>query len=105
MFGMINDALAAGQGAAQEINPILANLLPIGMIMVIFYFMLIRPQAKRQKQQEEMVSGLKKGDKVVTSSGILGNIAKIDEDSLVIETGSGTQITMLKTAVVEMAKK
>src|SRR5437868_2770657 len=65
---------------------ILVPLLPFILIFGVFYFLLILPQRKRQKQVQEMVSALKTGDRVVTSSGIVGTITSIKDDSLMLRT-------------------
>jgi preprotein translocase subunit YajC len=61
------------------------GLLPIIFVMVIFYFLLIRPQQKRAKQHKEMLAGIRRGDKIVTSGGLTGSIVKVLEDSDTVE--------------------
>ena len=61
------------------------GLLPIVFVMVIFYFLLIRPQQKRAKQHKEMLSAIRRGDKIVTSGGLTGTIVKVVEDSETVE--------------------
>ena len=63
---------------------------------VLFYFLLIRPQQKRAKQHKQMVEGLKRGDSVITSSGIYGRIVSVDGNVLTVEIAKGTQIRILK---------
>ena len=70
-------------------------------IFVIFYFFLIRPQLKRQRQVEQMISGLKKGDPVVAASGILGTIHKIDGETVVLEIAEGVKINVLRSSITE----
>ena len=80
-------------------NPLI-NLLPIILIFVIFYFMLIRPQQKKQKETQAMIANLKKGDKVVTSGGILGTVSSLQDDYVVLAVGgSDTKIEILKSAI------
>ncbi|HLR54530.1 MAG TPA: preprotein translocase subunit YajC [Pseudogracilibacillus sp.] len=62
----------------------LVQLSPIILMLVIFYFLLIRPQQKRQKQVKEMQSNIQKGDKIVTIGGLHGTVDAIDEDSIII---------------------
>lgn len=92
-------AYAAGESAPQA-NPI-ASFLPLILIFVIFYFLLIRPQQKRQKELDKMVQGLKKGDRVVTAGGIIGVVTGIQNDYVVIKTGDNEQTKMevLKSAI------
>jgi preprotein translocase subunit YajC len=61
------------------------GLLPIVFVMVIFYFLLIRPQQKRAKQHKEMLAAIRRGDKIVTSGGLTGTIVKVVEDSETVE--------------------
>lgn len=68
-------------------------------VFVLFYFFMIRPQRKRQKEQETMLAGLKKGDKVITAGGIYGVIESISEDTLVIRVESGATIRVVKNSI------
>ncbi|MCF3941869.1 preprotein translocase subunit YajC [Oceanobacillus alkalisoli] len=79
----------------------LMALLPIILMFVIFYFLLIRPQQKRQKQVREMQSELQKGDKVVTIGGFHGIIHALDEGTVVIQAGDGTKLTYDRSAIRE----
>ena len=74
----------AGGGAVL----MLAQLLPLVLVFVVFYFMLIRPQKKRDKAIQKMRSSLEVGDEIVTSGGIIGRVVSLKEDTIVIETGS-----------------
>ena len=73
----------------------------LGLMFVAFYFLLIRPQRKRQQQQAELTSSLKPGDRVITYSGIYGTIESMDEDTRVIKVESGTTIRMARAAVAQ----
>jgi preprotein translocase subunit YajC len=87
-----------GQGGAQA-NPLLA-MLPFLLMFVVFYFLLIKPQKKRQKEHQTMVEALKKGDKVVTTGGILGTVFGVKDKTLILKVGEGeTKIEFLKSAV------
>ncbi|MBI4115757.1 MAG: preprotein translocase subunit YajC [Candidatus Omnitrophica bacterium] len=80
-------------------NPIL-SFLPLIVMFVVFYFLLIRPQQKQQKALQATVQNLKKGDKIVTSGGIIGIIAGIQDDYVVIKVGdSDTKLEILKSAI------
>ena len=78
------------------------NLVFLGAIFVVFYFFIIRPQSKRQKEIKNKVSEMKKGDKVVTSSGIIGVLSSIEEDSVLIEVGSNVKIRFLTSAITDV---
>jgi preprotein translocase subunit YajC len=98
MFESIAYAAEAAEGTPQ-VNPLI-QFMPIILMFVIFYFLLIRPQQKKQKDLQAMIAGIKKGDKVVTTGGILGTISSIQEDYVVLTVGeSGTKIEVLKSAI------
>jgi preprotein translocase YajC subunit len=86
LFGAI--PLQAGGGAPPQ-SPI-GFLLPMALIFIIFYFLLIRPQTKRQKEQEEMLKRVEKGDRVVTSGGLHGVVTGATDDVLTVEIGAGS---------------
>ena len=75
------------------------NILFFGALFAIMYFVLIRPQQKQAKDQQVMIAALKKGDDVVTSSGILGKIYSIDEKVVTLEIMGGARLRMLKSAL------
>ena len=77
----------------------IAAFLPFFLIMVIIYFLMIRPQTKRQKEKQNMLGALKKGDKVITIGGIHGKITDVKEDTFIIEVHGGNILKVEKTAV------
>ncbi|MET3699978.1 protein translocase subunit yajC [Bacillus oleivorans] len=83
----------------------LAGLLPIILMFVLFYFLLIRPQQKRQKSVQQMQRDLQKGDKVVTIGGLHGFVDAIDEGQIVIKCGDGSRLTYDRAAVREVVEK
>lgn len=83
---------AGGQGAMPSI------LLFVGLF-VIMYFMIIRPQQKQLKTHRELVSGLKKGDEVITQGGMIGRIQVVSEREVTLEVANGVRIRVLKTSV------
>jgi preprotein translocase subunit YajC len=85
-------------------NP-LSMLLPIIGMLAIFYFLLIRPQQKRQKQAKEMVGALKNGDRVVTSAGIYGTVSGIKDDIIILKIAENVKIEVLKSAVSGVVNK
>jgi preprotein translocase subunit YajC len=84
---LISDALAQGAPAAEQQSPVQFFLLMGGMLAV-FYFMIIRPQSKRQKEHKSMLDALSKGDEVVTSGGIVGRVAEITEQYVTLQVGA-----------------
>ena len=74
-------------------------LLPILGMLVIFYFLMIRPQQKRQKELQKMLSAIKKGDRVLTASGMYGVVAGVKDDIVVLKIAEDVKVEMLKSAV------
>ena len=89
-------------GNPNDPNAGMINLIFLGGIFVVFYFFIIRPQSQQQKEIKRKVEGMKKGDKVVTSSGMIGVLNAIEDDSVLIEVGGGTKIRFLKTAITDV---
>jgi len=81
------------------------TLIMFGLIAVVFYFFMIRPQVKKQKDQKKYVTELKKGDKIVTTAGMHGRIAEVAETTFLIETDGGGKIRFDKSAVSLEASK
>ncbi len=95
-------AYAADTAASAPQGPgALASLFPFIIIFIIFYFLMIRPQQKRQSDLSKMVEGLKKGDKVVTAGGIIGVVTSIQADYVVLKVGDNeaTKIEVLKSSI------
>ena len=84
---------------------ILVSMFPLILMFVIFYFLLIRPQQKKQKDHEVMLKGLKKGDRVVTSGGIIGNVIGVDENQVVLKVGEdGVKLEFERSAISHLTK-
>lgn len=77
----------------------LSTLIPMVLIMVVFYFFMIRPQVKKAKDHKKLVEELKKGDKVVTTAGIHGRIIDMNETTFLLEVEGGTKIRFDKSAI------
>jgi len=95
--------------AAAEPNP-MGMLVPMALIFLIFYFLLIRPQTRRQKEQEAMWKALDKGDDVVTAGGLHGRVVGVNEDVLTLEVGSlkggdKVRVKVSRTKVETVQKK
>jgi preprotein translocase subunit YajC len=91
-------AMAQAEATAPQGNPMI-TLVMFGGLFVFMYFFMIRPQRKRQKEHQELVGALGKGDEVVMNSGMLGKVIKVDDDYLVIETGTNVELKFQKVAV------
>lgn len=87
-----------GGGSANLIS----TLIMFGAIFLIFYFMIIRPQQKRAKEREKMLSNMQKGDKVITSGGLHGTIAGIDEKTVLLQVGDNVKMKFERSAVASV---
>ncbi|NWG39884.1 MAG: preprotein translocase subunit YajC [Hydrogenophilaceae bacterium] len=100
---MISVAHAA-PAAAQQPDPLM-SMLPLIIIFVLFYFMLIRPQMKRAKEQRKMLEALQKGDEVVTASGQVGRVVKVGEQYVSLEIADGVTTHVQKSAIQTLLPK
>jgi preprotein translocase subunit YajC len=91
----------AGPARPGEPNPF-ASLVMMGLIFAIFYFVLILPMRRKQKKLEELVKGLKSGDRVVLSAGIFGTIVGTEDDAFLVRIDDKTRIKVLKSAVAAL---
>ncbi|CAG2148158.1 preprotein translocase subunit YajC [Ralstonia mannitolilytica] len=81
------------------------SFLPIILMFVVLWFIMIRPQMKRQKETKAMLEALAKGDEVVTAGGILGKVTKVAEQFVTVEIAANTEITVQKSAVTAVLPK
>jgi preprotein translocase subunit YajC len=95
-------AQAASGGDTQST---ILGLLPLVLMFVVLYFVMIRPQLKRQKEHKAMVEALAKGDEIVTAGGLLGKVSKIGEIYVGVELADGMEVQMQRTAVVQVLPK
>lgn len=115
LFGLVALAAEEGQQNVQNaqggVAAMISTFAPLVILIVLFYFMLIRPQRKRDKETRAMLDAMKVGDKVVTIGGICGKIAKIKDNYVFIETGNiGTQdeksvLKMERSSIKTVEKK
>ena len=98
---MISFAHAAPAGGA----PALTDFLPLIIIFILFWFMLIRPQMKRAKEQKKLLGDLQKGDEVVTASGQVGKISKISDQYIALEIADGVITHVQKQSVTTLLPK
>jgi len=97
----VSNAWAADAGQPSA----LTSLLPLVLIMIVFYFMLIRPQSKRMKEQKNMIGSLKKGDEIVTNGGLLGKITHVGDSFISVDTGEGTTLIVQRQAIGALMPK
>ena len=95
-------AWAQSSGGSGSGTGTLLSLVPFVLIFVIFYFMLILPQQKKQKQQKAMMEGLKKGDKVITASGIWGTVTNLGKDTVTLQIADNTKIKMQREYIARL---
>lgn len=93
---VIQDAWA--QGAAGPADPLL-SMLPLVLVFVVFYFFLIRPQSKRQKEHKELVARLAVGDEVVTAGGVLGKVTELGDQFIQVEVADGVRIKVQRHTI------
>ena len=96
---LISNAYAQAAGGAAGPLSTLEGLLPIILMFVVLWFLMIRPQMKRAKEQKAMVAALAKGDEVVNQSGIAGRITKVGDNYVTLEVAENVEITVLKQSI------
>lgn len=94
---LFSSAHAAGSGAPTGGG--YEQLIFLGIFVLIFYFLLIRPQNKRRKEHQELMGALGNGDEVVTAGGIVGKITKVEDDFVILEVGKGVSLRFQKSAI------
>ncbi len=87
------------EGRGDPLTALIFQFILLGGIFFLFYILIIRPQQKERKKHQEFLKGLKKGDKVITSSGIWGTVVEIGEDTITLKVDSNTKITFTKEAI------
>ncbi len=99
---LISPAFAQDGGGLGGIEP----LIPLVLIFVVFYFLLIRPQQKKAKAHREMIAGLRRGDRVVTSGGIVGQVQRVMGDTeLSVEIAEGVRVRVMRSMIAELVAK
>lgn len=107
MFDLISTAYALGGGPSdggQQANPI-ASLLPFALMFLVLYLLILRPQMKKQRNQQRMIDELEKNDEIVTSGGIHGTILNIKDDILVVKIADNVKIEVSRAAVSRVKNK
>ncbi|MEW6195096.1 MAG: preprotein translocase subunit YajC [Bacteroidota bacterium] len=91
-----------GQGGG---GSMISTLIMFGAIFAIFYFMIIRPQQKRAKEREKLLSAVEKGDKVILSSGLYGTVAGLEEKTVLIDVGNNIKMKFERSAIASVVKE
>ena len=96
---MAEALVAVVMAPRQGVNGTFVFFLNMTAVVLIFYFLLIRPQRKEQARQKQMIAAIAKGDEIVTTGGIIGTVIRAEEDRLIIKTGGETKITVERSRV------
>ena len=80
-------------------------LFPLVMVFAIIYFMILRPQQKRQREHVSMVEALRRGDTVITQGGLVGKVAKVTDDEIEIDIAENTRVSVIKTMIISVRAK
>jgi preprotein translocase subunit YajC len=101
---MITQAWAQEAMAAGAEQPgLLANMVPLILIIVVFYFFMIRPQQKRLRDHQQMVEGLRRGDKVVTAGGIVGTVSKVENDEhVMVDISPDVRVKIVRSTITHV---
>jgi preprotein translocase subunit YajC len=96
---------APAAAAGGDVMSSLQGMLPLVLMFVVLYFVMIRPQMKRQKEHKAMIDALAKGDEVATAGGLLGKVTKVGEQNIGIEIAPGVEVQLQRHAVVQVLPK
>ena len=91
--------------SAQHEPSMLASFVPLILIFLIFYFLLIRPQQKRQKEHKLLLDAIQRGDEILTSGGIVGKVTKVDGEKLNVDISSNVNVVVIRSTVADVLKK
>jgi preprotein translocase subunit YajC len=96
---------APAAAAGGDMQSTLMSMLPLLLMFVVLYFVMIRPQMKKQKEHRAMIDALAKGDEVVTAGGFLGKVSKLGDAYVGIELATGVEVQMQRSAVIQVLPK
>jgi len=99
---MAQTTTAAAGASAGGLQGQLVSFLPIVFLMVLFYFLMIRPQQQRMKQHRAMVSGVKRGDTVVLNSGVIGKVTRVEDAEVAVEIAQGVNVKVVKSMISDV---
>jgi preprotein translocase subunit YajC len=95
----------AAASAGGDMQSSLMSMLPLLLMFVVLYFVMIRPQMKKQKEHKTMIDALAKGDEIITAGGFLGKVSKLGDGYLGVEIANGVEVQMQRSAVVQVLPK
>ena len=96
---------APAPAAGGDMASSLMSMLPLVLMFVVLYFVMIRPQMKRQKEHRAMIDALAKGDEIATAGGLLGKVTKLGDSHLGVEIAAGVEVQLQRSAVVQVLPK
>lgn len=102
---LISEAIAQTAAPAAGASGGLMSMLPLVLMFVVLYFVMIRPQMKRQKETRAMLEALAKGDEVVTQGGVIGKITKLGDAFVSIEVANGVELQLQRVAIIQVLPK
>jgi len=95
----------AAASAGGDLQSSLMSMLPLLLMFVVLYFVMIRPQMKKQKEHKTMIDALAKGDEIITAGGFLGKVSKLGDGYLGVEIANGVEVQMQRSAVIQVLPK
>ena len=101
----ISTAYAQALGGSSSPNELFATLFPLVLIFAVFYFLIIRPQSKKMKQQKAMIEAISRGDKVITAGGIVGKVSRVKEGEVEVDIADGVRITVIQSTIASVLTK
>ena len=102
---LISEAYAQAAAPAATASGGLMSMLPLVLMFVVLYFVMIRPQMKRQKETKAMLDALSKGDEVVTQGGLVGKISKLGDTFVNVEVANGVELQIQRVAIIQVLPK
>ncbi len=102
---LISEAFAQTAATSGQSDASLLSLLPMFGIVILFYFLLIRPQSKRAKEHKQMTEGLQRGDEVITNGGFLGMIISVSESYVIVEIAPNVEVTLVRSSIQTLLPK
>ena len=105
-MNFITPAYAQAAGGSAGGAEMIMQMAPFAIILVIMYFLIIRPQQKRAKETQNMLGGIRRGDTVVTAGGIIGKVTKVNDDGVLeVEIAEGVKVRILKHTIIQVMNK
>jgi preprotein translocase subunit YajC len=103
---LISPAYAQGLGSFGDSSGLLQGILPMVLVLVVFYFLMIRPQQQKTKEHRAMLAALRRGDRVATGGGIIGTVAKvISNDEVMVDIAEGVRVRVLRATITSVLAK